>query len=144
MDQTIVSHEIALTPASSMASQDCLQRLTLSSEFSGMLHDGYMSQTQEPLIDEPVLPVRKSRSFFRTCSSGTLHKLLNEVVLPTYSLDYMKILPPPTYIYMQTVKGDYIYKQVFMNKKGNRYIIDERYAKTYLQDIKGLYRYDSA
>jgi hypothetical protein len=93
---------------------------------------------------EPVSPIRKTRGFFRTYSSNSLHYILNEVVIPTHSVDYMKILPPPTYIYLKTVTGEYVYKQVYLNKKGDRYIISDDSIKTYLQDIKGLYRYNSA
>lgn len=98
----------------------------------------------EPEDEGPVTPHRKTRGFFRTCSSNSLHILLNEVVLPVHTVDYMKILPPPTTIYLKTVEGDFVQKRVFMNKKGDRYIIDENYNRVYLQDIRGLYRYNSA
>ena len=103
----------------------------------------FMIKNNEPDNDEPVSPVRKTRGYFRTCSSNSLHILLNEVVLPVYCADHMKILPPPTTIYMKTVTGDFVQKKVFMNKQGERYIFGDDLARIYLQDIKGLYRYNS-
>lgn len=104
----------------------------------------FVPKTNQPEEDSPVSPLRKTRGFFRTCSSNSLHVLLNEVVLPVHSVDYMKILPPPTTIYLKTVEGNFVQKHVFMNNEGDRYILDENTNRVYLQDIKGLYRYNSA
>jgi hypothetical protein len=106
--------------------------------------DGIVPKTDQPVDEGPLSPRRKTRGFFRTCSSNSLHILLNEVVLPVHSVDYMKILPPPSLIYLKTVEGNCLQKHVFMNEEGDRYIIDKNSARVYLQDIKGLYRYNSA
>jgi hypothetical protein len=102
----------------------------------------FMIKKHEPEECEPSLH-RKRRGYFRTCSSNSLHILLNEVVLPIHCVEHMKILPPPTFIYIKTIAGGFIQKQVYMNGKGERYIFDDEMARVYLQDIKGLYRYNS-
>ena len=103
----------------------------------------FMIKKLEPEEDEPIYLHRKRRGYFRTCSSNSLHILLNEVVLPVHCVDHMKILPPPTFIYMKTIVGGFVQKQVYMNGKGERYIFDDEMTRVYLQDIKGLYRYNS-
>lgn len=122
---SIMSHEIVLSSANSLD-----------------IEEPVIPKKKEPIECEPV-PPRRARGFFRTYSSGSLHHILNEVVIPPHAIDYLKILPPPSFIYMKTVEGKLVKKHVFSNKYGDRYIYNDECQKVFLQDIRGLYRYDT-
>ena len=150
----VYSHGVALTPPNSdILSRENSISSSMNVETDLNLVSGESSYTceypfaikkHEPEHDEPKSPLRKTRGYFRTCSSNSLHILLNEVVLPVQYVEHMKILPPPNFIYLKTVTGEFVHKQVYMSGKGERYIFDDELAKVYLQNIRGLYRYNSA
>lgn len=143
----VSSHTLDITPsASDVSDMSSTSSILVDSENSWVKTNdkSIVPKTIQPVEEGPVSPLRKTRGFFRTYSSNSLHILLSEVVLPVYSADYMKILPPPSTIYLKTVEGTFVQKHVFMNEDGDRYIIDENSSRVYLQDIKGLYRYNSA
>jgi hypothetical protein len=161
----VYSHDISLTPTPSLSvsrehslssslnveieddsdhqMEEEREFVLKSNESSYTCEYPFRVKKHEPEHEEPTSTPRTTRGYFRTCSSNSLHMLLNEVVLPVHCVDHMKILPPPTRIYMKTVSGEFVQKQVYMNGKGERYIFDDQTAKVYLQDIKGLYRYNS-
>jgi hypothetical protein len=150
----LYSHVVTVTPSESvMLSRENSISNSMNVETDFKLVSGENSCTgeypfamkkQEPEQDVPVCPLKKTRGYFRTCSSNSLHILLNEVVIPVQYIEHMKILPPPNFIYLKTVAGEFVHKQVYMNAKGERYIFDDELAKVYLQNIRGLYRYNSA
>jgi hypothetical protein len=151
--QDVYSHAVSVTPPESVivsrehsisSSMNVETDLNLmSGEDSYTCEYPFAMKKHEPGNDEPTCPLRKTRGYFRTCSSNSLHILLNEVVLPVQCIEHMKILPPPNFIYLKTVAGECVHKQVYMNGKGERYIFNDELAKVYLQDIRGLYRYNS-
>jgi hypothetical protein len=147
----VMSHVVTITPTESFAPSPSLSLCSsINTEFSMDIpisehseQEFSIPQKEEPTHDEPVPPLQKQRGFFQTCSSGSLHHLLNEVVVAPQLTDHLKILPPPSFIYLKTVNGQYTYKHVLMTEKGDRYIMDDENSKVYLQDIKGLYRYNT-
>lgn len=118
VQSSIMSHEIVLSKSNSLDTEE-----------------PFIPKTKEPIECEPV-PPRKTRRFFRTYSTGSLY-------LPSYAIDYLKTLPPPSYIYMMTIDGKHVKQHVYMSKEGERFIINDECQKVYLQDMKGLYRYDT-
>jgi hypothetical protein len=136
VDGNIPSHETAISEISKENSNSCTSATNIPNRVSTQFVDECKPQ---PLEDQHIQPRHLRRTHSSFSSLNNLHFIQHEVVVrPSSIVDYMDTLPPPKYVYLSDDKCC----EVFMNKKGNRYI-KMKGKRVFLQDIKGSYRYPS-
>lgn len=128
---SLSSHQITLSPSSSMGDDDIDINYMHIEIFDGI------PPKKEPENDEPILQPKKMRAHFRNDTDN----LINHMALPPYSLEYLKVIPPPPYVYFKKINGDgYEFKYVYLDRYGDRYIYINN-VPAYLKNLKGLYKY---